>query len=327
MEDLRQVDDESFYRRVLPQLEALEKLRRAKYAAYRLRLKLGGLASMVLMPFTMFLDFLLLRWQSGHDDSAAGLTFVVAAGIWWWITQPKRQYAKAYKADIMPQIAKLFGDLFYDPDGKIAMEAMKPFKIIPNHTRYKSEDYFTGTYHDTLIRFAEIHLEERRQSGKNSRYVTVFKGLAIMITLPQEKFAGHTILKANGHALAQWFEEKSSGLKRADLVDPEFEKQFDVFTNDQVEARYLIHPVMIEKLKALRDSYEAKGVMAAYLKDTLLILMASNKNHFEPPDIKVPSTDHEELLAMKQEVGHVLSLVDELEMYDGAQLAAMARVT
>jgi hypothetical protein len=324
MDDLRHVDDESFYRRVLPRLDALEAIRRAKYAAFRLRVRIGTALAFVLFPVTGFIDFWLLRLQSGHDDSAAGLSVVAAGALYWWVTQPRRQYAKAYKTDILPDIAKLFGDLFYDPDGKIPMAEMTPFKIIPSHDRYNAEDYFTGTYHDARIAFSEIHLQERRRSGKSTRYVTVFKGLAIMMTLPQEKFAGHTILQGNSIALAQWLKEKTSGLQRADLVDPEFEKEFDVFTDDQMEARYLIHPVMIEKIKGLKESYDASGVMAAYRKDTLLILLSSARNHFEPADIKIPATDRAGLLAMKREVEHILSLVDEMEMYDRAKIRQSA---
>ena len=316
MEDLRQSTDDEFYQRVLPELTTLEKIRQIKQKVYQFRRRIAMIISPVVFPMTGWVDWWLLKMQSGSDDSAAGLTVIVGSALWWWVTQPKRQYAKAYKDQILPKIARLFGDLTYDSSGRIEMDAMKGFKIVPSHDRYEVDDYFRGSYRGTALQFSEIELSERRRSGKRTTYVTVFKGLAILIRLPRQKFAGHTVLVGNSFSMVQWFKKKSLGLQRADLVDPAFEKEYDVYTDDQVEARYLIHPTMIEKIKAIRDSYNADGVMAAYQKDSLLILMKSDKNHFEPAGLDVPATEPSTLVSMKHEVEQVMNLVDLMEQYD-----------
>lgn len=324
MDDLRQITDDDFYQRVLPQLNLLEQIRKAKKKVYEWRKRIAMMISPIVFPIAGYADWLLLKLQSGNDDSGAGLTFLLGGALWWWVTQPKRQYAKAYKDEILPKIARLFGDLTYKAGTKIPMESLKLFRIVPHHDRYDVDDYFSGSYRGVDIQFSEIDLKVRRKSGKSTRYVTVFKGLTILIRLPREKFAGHTVMVGNGASITQWFKEKSLGLNRADLVDPEFEKQFDVYTNDQVESRYLIHPVMIEKIKAIRTAYDAQGVMAAYLRDSLLILMQSKKNHFEPAGIDIPATEPSTLVAMKHEVEQVLNLIDQMELYDrdAAHMAA-----
>lgn len=316
MDDLRQITDDDFYQRVLPQLNMLEEVRKVKQKVYAWRKRIAMMISPIVFPMAGYADWLLLKLQTSSDDSAAGLTVALGGALWWWVTQPKRQYAKAYKDEILPKIARLFGDLTYNSKGKIPMESMQPFRIVPNHDRYDVDDYFSGAYRGVAIQFSEIDLKERRKSGKNTRYVTVFKGLAILIRLPREKFSGHTVMVGNSSAFTQWFKKKSLGLNRADLVDPEFEKQFDVYTNDQVESRYLIHPVMIEKIKAIRTAYGAQGVMAGYLRDSLLILMQSSKNHFEPAGIEIPATEPSTLVSMKHEVEQVLNLIDQMEQYD-----------
>ena len=73
--------------------------------------------------------------------------------------------------------------------------------------------------------------------------------LAVLLTQGTKRFHGHTIMTQDKGKVGSWFKEKTSSFKRADLVDPEFEKLFDVFTTDQVEARYLIDPRIIENLK------------------------------------------------------------------------------
>jgi len=75
---------------------------------------------------------------------------------------------------------------------------------------------------------------------------------AIMVELGREAF-GHTVVVQDRFRLFK-SHFGTSGLRRADMVDPIFEKKYDVFTNDQVEARYLIGPDMIEKIAVLHDA-------------------------------------------------------------------------
>lgn len=209
----------------------------------------------------------------------------------------------------------MFGPFSYNADGQIPMGELKSSKIIPNHDRYKSEDHFEGQYKGTKIRFAEIELEVRRRSGKRTHYVTVFKGLAVLISMKRKKFTGHTILIKNANKLFQWFTEKTDGLKRADLVDPVFEKMFDVFTNDQVEARYLVDPKIIERYKAMATNYNSEGISAAYYGGNLLILIPSKANLFEPAGLDTQATDLQAVIKIKQEVESILYVIDELELY------------
>lgn len=360
MEDLRNKDDKRFLEDAKPDLEQLEVIRKAKQKVYKFRKAIGLPITAVLAIPTIYIDYLLLFvWgrSSSDDDGGFGLTFMVLAAAYWWITQPKRQYAKEYKQKILPRIAKLFGDLTYEIDGKIDMDTMRLSKIVPGHDKYKSEDYFKGTFKGVNLEFSEIHLSEMRGSGKNRKRVTTFKGVAVMLELTKKKFYGHTILDKDSGKIAEWFKERSTDMKRANLVDPEFEKMFDVYTNDQVEARYLIDPIMIESLKSLNDEFQktkprrfdetadkasffasvlgltnfskVKGYLqnrkggsmkAAFYQNKMLILISSIHNHFEPADLHIPATDSESLLEMKQEIGQILNIIDKLDLYDAREV-------
>lgn len=295
-----------------PKLEMLETIRLEKLAAFQSRKKLAVPIGAILTPFCGFIDYWLLFIRNFGDDSFAGLTVFALGGLWAWVSSPKRQYARAYKTDILPDIARLFGNFDYDVKGKIPMDAMKPSKIVPQHTEYKSEDFFSGQYKGVAINFSEIKLEKK--SDKHT--VTVFNGLAVLLTQGTKQFHGHTILLDDQGKIGGWFKKQISGLKRADLVDPEFEKTFDVFTNDQTEARYLIDPRIVENLKALNDEYSGETMRAAFYNDHVLILIGSNVNHFEPASIHTPATSEEGLLAMKREIEQILSIVDKLSLYD-----------
>lgn len=322
--DIRTQDEAEFLARCRPELEALEVIRLEKLKLYQFRKKVSIPLAVMLTPPLGWLDYWFLMLQGNSDDKAAGITALFLGGLYWWVTQPRRQYAKEYKIKILPRIISLFGKFVYDVAGCINLEAMKLSKIMPAYSRHESEDCFRGEYKGANLEFCELKLKQRRKSGKRSQYVTVFRGLAILIDLKHKRFLGHTVIDQNRTKIGQWFEEKTSSLKRANMVDPEFEKLFDVYTNDQVEARWLVDPVMIEKLKGLYEEYKGDKMAAAYYDNKMLALISSKHNHFEPASLETPATDPESILSMKREIGQVLSIIDKLDLYDPRKAGSQA---
>jgi len=311
--------DELFLSQLRPKLKILEDIRLSKLITLGWRKKIAVPIAAVMTPVLGFIDYWLFLLQRGNDDMAIGVSAIGLALLWGWVTKPKRDYAKVYKRKILPDIAGLFGQFTYDMKGKIPMEAMKPSKIVPVHSGYKSEDLFSGDYRGVGINFSEINLTKRQ--GK--RTVTVLNGLAILLTHGTRKFYGHTVLTKDQSKIGKWFKKQTTGLKRANMVDLKFERLFDVYTNDQTEARYLIDPVIIENLKALYQEYSGNKMLAAFYDDHVLILIESHKNHFEPADINISATNEKELLSMKHEIGQILSIVDRLSLYDPRKRRAL----
>jgi len=309
------IDTQIFLQKCRPKLRQLETLRVEKLGVYNVRKKLAKIITPIATPICGFIDYWLFLLQRGNEDTLMGVTFLFAGALYAWVTKPKRQYARAYKTDMLPDIARAFGDFRYKIKGKISMADMKPSNIVPHHTSYNSEDYFAGDFKGVGIRFSEIMLSKK--SGK--RTVTVFRGLAILLDQGVRKFHGKTILTMDKTKPGEWFQKRITKLKPANLVDPEFENLFDVFTNDQVEARYLIDPVIVENLKALYREHSGDQMLASFYDNKFLILIGSNKNHFEPADIYTSATNEGELLALKSEVSQILSIVNRLSLYDPTQ--------
>lgn len=304
------------YGQCAQELQALEATRLEKLKSYEWRKKVGFTIGSVLTPICGYLDYLLLIMpSSGDDDKAAGITIAMLGILYGWVTSPKRAYAKAYKKEILPKIAGLLG-FQYRADDKIPMELMKPSKIIPSHDYYTSDDCFSGNYKGLSVQIGEIKLEEKRGSGKNRRKVTVFKGIVLLLAYSKPKFLGHTILRRNANSIEAFFLKKQASLQRANLVDPEFEKLYDVYTTDQVEARYLMHPEMMEIVKNIGSIYDAKDLTVSFYTNHVLIMLSTPKDHFEPAGIYVPARDPISILTMKRELDSVFSVIDILEMTD-----------
>jgi hypothetical protein len=319
--DVSKIPDDKFIDSCRIALQSAEQIRIKNLKAFQFRGKICYPSFVVLLVVGIFMDSWVLTLTGKEIDGASAvIAILVFCCLAAWLTSPKRQYASAYKYTILPEVTKVFGGLTYKIDGQIPMEDLKPSDIVPKHSLYNSEDYFSGHYKGVNLSFSEIDLEERHRTKDETRYVSVFKGLAILLSMENKKFYGHTILKKDQSKAAKWVLQKTNKtLKRANFVDPEFEDLFDAYTNDQVEARYLIDPKIMERYKDLHQHYNSKDMRVAYFDDKVFILIESKSKHFEPADLYTPATDEDSLLQMKQEVQDILSIIDYLDLYDPAQ--------
>lgn len=298
-------------------LQEAETFRLNHFTTYKKRQKYALIMTALIGIPLAVLDYALVTGLILKPDGFfAGLTILFALFIWRWMNKPKRDYAKLYKNKILPEIARLFGNFHYDAKGRISEDILSASQIMPLYDTYESEDYFYGTYKNTKIAFSEIALYQKRKNKEKEYDLQVFKGLAILFEVPHKRFHGRTIIDENRTGFGSWFKEKATKLKHANMVDPAFEDRFDVYTNDQVEARYLVHPLVIENLVTLSNEYEGQKITAAFFDQSFLILIRSKKNHFEPPHINIPATTLENLYHLEQEIASILAIGDHIELYN-----------
>ncbi len=74
------------------------------------------------------------------------------------------------------------------------------------------------------------------------------------------------------------FKLSSSGSGKTE--NPDFEKTFDVYSTDQIEARYLLSPSMMERLFALDREFN-KNITISFRDSNILIAIPESRNHFE----------------------------------------------
>lgn len=319
---LTQETDDEFIARVKPHLADIEKIREKNYALYRSRCKRGIIILLLAAPFIIGIDYVLLftQWvfRSQHAILAGFILLVPTGGIYLWATTPKIGYEELYKHQILPRIAAALGLSAYKEHGKIPEDEMLPSDIMPVHNYYHSEDYFEGTYKGASVRFAEIKLAQEAPTENNGDLKpkqTVFAGLALLVAMPHGKFTGQTVVLCHHVASEERAEAKDLNMEKVDLVDPKFNRLYGVFTTDQVEARYLLDPAMMERVENLKAIYNAYDVKISYYDDKVLVLLSCDRNLFAPPAISVPATDIETLTALKKEVEKALDLIDCVDAY------------
>lgn len=136
----------------------------------------------------------------------------------------------------------------YAPLEGIAESAFDEPGIFSTTGTYKSDDRVRGRIGQTSFEAADV---DRHYStgGKNRRTVYVFRGLFFHIDF-NKRLHGTTLVDPAG-ADARAFGDRS-GLVRVAIENPGFAEKFTVYASDEVEARYILTPAMMERILALQ---------------------------------------------------------------------------
>ena len=271
------------------------------------------------LPLMLLFPFVLvnINWFNLFGDNTLHfLIFIVLAfygGIFLFITMSMTLYQDSIKTDIFPNILNFFGSFSYHPETTKSAGAYSYSELIPKFSRETSEDHITGSYKGVQIDLFETELEQVRRTKKNTYYVTVFDGIIITLSMNKE-FKGKTIVRKDGGLLGNWFKNTFSSLENVKLEDPNFEKIFEVFSDDQIEARYLLTVTFMERLNELASVFGGKNIQCCFFKNELLFVLPLKKNMFEPGSIYEPEDFVDDSKSLLEELNLIFSIVDTLKL-------------
>jgi hypothetical protein len=252
-----------------------DEARRTSHRRYRI-------GALVALPPLAWLWFGL-----GWDFEPKAFITLIAAGIAMaWGYAPQAKAIKETKRGINSAIAEALGlryEMEFEPGP--GFELARRYALVPSYDRASFEDRWSGPLGTRGFSLHEAHLEERRGSGKNRRWVTVFRGAILTIAF-ERRFHGTTKLERAGKHRSFFGGTKDSvefdghRLDYVDMVHPEFADLFSVWSDDQVEARYLVHPVYVERVLAVEQAFHGKDVRTLFSGGELVIVISS-ENMFE----------------------------------------------
>jgi hypothetical protein len=253
------------------------------------------------------------QWGSEPPDVFDLVMWTVVgalAGEAWAIGKLDREYRRLYKERVLPHLAQRFGDLTYRHAAAQEAARARARRILKDFERVKAEDEIAGTYHGIPVSIVETRLE----SGSGDSTRVVFDGLLVELTLPRN-LTGTTLVVSDaglvGNLKAQW---RSDGLQCVRLEDPRFEKRYEVYSSDQIEARALLTPAFMERFMALArlPGLAPPGAIAEGNRlITALPKRMPPKDLFEPPAYWKPSGG-KVLLALSQDIEAVLAMADSV---------------
>lgn len=243
-----------------------------------------------------------------------GIIIALIIGLlayYWCVNSQSQELSVYYKKEVITKVLQSFcEDAAFIPEQGIDENVFINSNLFISPDRYHTEDLIKGRVGKTTFRCAEVHAEEKKTSvnskGQSRTYwVDIFKGF-IFIADFHKDFQGQTTVVRNSLLKLNF-----SG-SRVKLENPDFEKLFDVYSTNQIEARYLLSPSMMEQLVAL-DREMNKSIKISFRNSSILIAIPESKDHFEASIWKSIS-DLNQLKSDFSTIHKLVAIVDNLNL-------------
>ena len=105
-----------------------------------------------------------------------------------------------------------------------------------------------------------------------------------------------------------------SGLQRVKLEDIRFEELFEVYSSDQIEARYLLTAAFMERMLKLSELYGGKSIQFSFKDNQLLLAIPTKKDMFEACSFFRSNVNKKKIDKVFEQFYTVFSVVDILKL-------------
>lgn len=169
------------------------------------------------------------------------------------------KYRRNLKNILLTKILSIFGKFYYLNKQVVTLKEIKQFGIFPRGRSKYDDDVIVGTYKGIDLSITETEISHRTGGKNSSSKIIDFSGLILKIQM-NKNFEGVTVIRqrsnnsnitfsSNGIVIHSNQKSTPKNLTSVKLEDMEFEKHYETFSDNQVEARYLITPTFIERFK------------------------------------------------------------------------------
>ena len=230
-----------------------------------------------------------------------------------------------YKKLVVPSLLKdIDPGLAYNPSGSIPKTDFRNSKIFSKRIdTYHGEDLVYGSYKGIPVRFSELTVQEAHHNGKTTTYETFFKGVFLISDFNKEFKFRHWVLPDTAEAVFGQvvgnFLQKINLPGRGHMTrleNPAFEKKFVVYTEDDVEARYILSPKLMHTMLNLSENFRkgASHIAFAFMDSNVYVAIpiAGNRDLFEMPSRG--DLGEEAARRTQEELKEIMSVFDVLEL-------------
>jgi len=280
MKSVSEVTD-FYYKTLYPTLKKLEDDR--KHLKYRIII-VGGLYTLGF--FLIFLAFL----DANSSDFLVFLAFVYIGGGTFIYKLLTKDYTGEFKNKIIePLIHSIDSNLSYLSEMHISQEQFNKselFTKLPD--KINGNDYVSGEIDGVKIEFSDLHAQIRHKNSKgNESWETMFKGLFIVSEF-NKNFKGKTVILPDtaqstfGDLIGNWLQSNNFGRDELVKMDNiEFEKEFVVYSTDQIEARYILSHSLMKRLLIFKQKSQYP-VYISFIGESIYMAIYYSKDLFEP---------------------------------------------
>ncbi len=228
----------------------------------------------------LFLLFFLFFTSNKVVIAFGILLFVFALGLAYEsLVNTNSTLRKEYKNKVLPKmLGFVFSDFEYIPRQKISKSVFQKSLLFQREIKtVNGEDFMRFCIDDVELMFCESEVFGYSPSSK------MFSGIFISATF-NKSFKSKTFI----------FPEKSTSFFRklkfkalgssfsVKLEDPDFEREFIVLSDDQVESRYILTTSLMQRILDYKRKLNAE-LAFSFVSNRLYCSIPNSKNLFEPP--------------------------------------------
>ncbi|GAA3734472.1 DUF3137 domain-containing protein [Flavobacterium ginsengisoli] len=217
---------------------------------------------------------------------------IIGIVMYFRIDDDAKKYKSAYKMNIVGTALKDINEtLTIAPQsGLPEYEFISSELFTTEPDRYKTQDLISGIADKTSFGFAEVHAEykteTRDKNGTKTTWHTIFKGI-IFVADFNKNFNVSTVVRPKGiaDAIGSWFSKNVFSFGNSEVVqleNTEFDDKFATFSKDQIEARYILTPAMMERILDLNRKSD-DTISISFIHSKMYIAFPLSHNYFEAP--------------------------------------------
>ena len=303
--DIKSRFDEYYWRKIYPLMIEKEKVRQKYLAAFKRII----IISCIVPPIVIYL----LWYCANKYDKEWIVDFIYfAMAINAYILRaPYAKYKSKVKNDIMSLFINFFDGFSYRFKEGLTHYEIKDNYIFPDFDKIEADDCFYGSYNEVNIRICEEKLLKYRKNNKHGKYESVFRGIVLEIDM-NKNFEHHTFVVKDKGMFNRF--HIYSGFERVALEDVVFEKDFEAYSQNQIEARYLLTTAFMERMLKLKELYKGKDIQFSFNDSKVMIAINTKQNMFEPCSLFKSNLQEGQIYNVFEQFITIFSVIEVLKL-------------
>lgn len=216
-------------------------------------------------------------------------------------------FNKDFKLIAIQKVIESFG-LTYESENFIKYSKFTTPNIYLKPDTYSGNDLVYGSYNGVDFEFSDVFLQKRvqRVDEKGKVYVsyeTIFRGICFIANF-NKNFTSTT------YALSR---NRNVSFFKIIMDNSEFEKEFNVYSSDKINAFYILTPNFMERILRLKNLFKSP-LNLAFLDNKIYIYIEFGRDSFEPDVRQSLVGDYSIILRYKAEILELLNIINELNL-------------
>ncbi len=253
-----------------------------------------------------------------------GLVFIFLFIVSLWFTNKKfKRYKIDFKNNVVKKIVELIDAKWkYEPGSFINQsEYVQSGLFKKPWDRYRGDDLIYGVIDKTDFRLSELHTEYKTvtvdsKGQRTEHWHTIFKGLFAHADFNKEIKGKTLVLPDVAERIFGKFGQKLQKIgskgQLVKLENIEFEKYFVVYSDDQIEARYILTPRMMEAIVNIRNQLR-KEIYISFIGSRVYLAISFTKNLFEPRILR-SGVKYADIVQMYHQFNIISVIINEMNL-------------